>query len=233
MGTNLPLSRRLSKLRNPRCKLCPLHQVAENVCVMGDGTARLPIVVVGEAPGYNEDQQKRPFVGRAGKRLRRELLAVGLNPATLYLTNTVKCFPNGTPDDQQIVTCSTNYLNKELETIRQHFRQPLWILALGAIAFQNLCNTQNRITPSRGKLYDCEYGFVFPTFHPAYVERAGKEIEGYFRTDLGTFAAASLLDCQGEVRNEEAVGSSEAEGRKWVQSARRHPRLPLQRRKRR
>jgi uracil-DNA glycosylase family 4 len=127
----------LTEIRNKHCKECPLHEKAHTVCVMGTGSFHKPFFVVGEAPGYQEDQMGRPFVGRSGKLLRSELIRAGVNLEKGYVTNTVKCFPDGTPTDDQTRICSHLYLRREIEEMK-----PQWILTVGTPAFKALTNSK-------------------------------------------------------------------------------------------
>lgn len=174
------------KRNHANCPTCQGKKI-----VGGDGSYSLPVMIVGEAPGYQENETGKPFVGKAGKLLRSELLRAGLNPVRFYLTNTVKSFPNGTPTDEEAVACASCYLSKEIEIL-----QPRWVLALGRIAFQTLTGTDEKITPARGKMYDTHYGeaLVLPTFHPSYILRGGKNAHSLFRHDLKTFAAILEID---------------------------------------
>lgn len=181
------LQRKLKLLKRQHdCPSCRGKKI-----VGGDGSYSLPVMILGEAPGYQENELGKPFVGKAGKLLRSELLRVGLNPMKFYLTNTVKSFPNGTPTDEEAVACADCYLSQEIEIL-----QPRWILALGRIAFQTLTGTDEKITPARGKVYDTHYGeaLVLPTFHPSYILRGGKNAHALFRDDLKTFSAILEID---------------------------------------
>lgn len=154
---------------------------------MGTGSFKRSLFVVGEAPGYQEDQMGRPFVGRSGKLLRSELIRAGITPESAYLTNAAKCFPDGTPKDEEVDACSQNYLRKEIETLK-----PEWILAVGSIPFRALTKRKEGITAARGQLWDCKLGeheaFVFPTLHPAYVLRR-RDMLPVFQGDLELLAA--------------------------------------------
>lgn len=155
---------------------------------MGDGSARLPIMIVGEAPGSQEDATARVFVGRAGKLLRTTLTSVGLNPASLYITNAVKCFPDGTPTGEEIGTCSSYYLQREIRELK-----PRLTLVLGGSAAKAF-DLEGTITSLRGKLHHSEAaGPVFAVFHPAYVLR-NRRAESLFRNDLAVFAAVVRLE---------------------------------------
>jgi uracil-DNA glycosylase family 4 len=190
-----PLRNRLKRIRDANCTACPLHTKAQNVCVPGDGTARYPVLVLGEAPGSQEDQRAGPFVGRAGHLLRAELAKAGLPPALLWLTNACKCFPQGTPTQSELETCSSLYLRREVALLR-----PTWILALGRSALVSCCETTESITKVRGQIYPSKNFqghscLVFPTFHPAYVLRKrGGFVEKQFKRDIEAFSAFVRVD---------------------------------------
>lgn len=175
----------LTEIRNKHCKECPLHEKARTVCVMGTGSFHKAFFVVGEAPGYQEDQMGRPFVGRSGKLLRSELLRAGIKAEQGYITNAAKCYPDGTPTDDQARICSEQYLSQEIEEL-----SPEWILTVGSTAFRALTKSKETISNARAKLWDCKLvpgPFVFPTFHPAFIARRRDQLET-FRGDLELFA---------------------------------------------
>lgn len=175
LSRDLPLSRRLRNTTKGKG------------LVPGEGSAKLPVMVLGEAPGYYEQEQLRPFVGRAGKLLRSELLRAGINPAQVYLTNTVKFFPSGTPTEEQIES-QRWILEEELEILN-----PAWILPVGKTAFHAVAQSYESITQARGRIYSPKISdaLVFPVFHPAYILRRD-DLKPVFRDDLQSFKA--LLD---------------------------------------
>ena len=79
------------KIRNPECTMCPLHESAEYVCLMGSGSKKAEIMIVGEAPGAREDESHTAFVGQAGKLLTELLDEVEISRGDCYITNAVKC----------------------------------------------------------------------------------------------------------------------------------------------
>src|SRR4051794_15514337 len=87
------------KVRNPKCKLCPLHESAEHVCLMGSGPKMAKIMIVGEAPGAREDDEHKAFVGASGALLDETLREFGIQRKHCYVTNAAKCRPpeNRTP----------------------------------------------------------------------------------------------------------------------------------------
>src|SRR5512137_1570400 len=105
-------------IRNANCTLCPLHEEAKTVCLLGDGPVPSKIMLVGEAPGAREDDIERPFAGVAGQYLDRILDEVGLSRADVYITNAAKCRPpqNRTPTPREIKSCQP-YLDRELAVV--------------------------------------------------------------------------------------------------------------------
>jgi len=123
---------------------------------------------VGEGPGYEEDRQGIPFVGRAGQLLNRILAAMGLRREDVYIANVVKCRPpeNRTPLPDEMAVCSP-FLMRQIEAIR-----PQVVVALGGVAVQNLLQSSAPISRLRGEFRNLPDGtLVMPTFHPAYLLR--------------------------------------------------------------
>lgn len=157
------------------CAKCPLA-AGRNKSVFGEGDANADIVFVGEAPGFEEDQQGRPFVGRAGQLLNDIITkGMGLRREDVYICNVLKCRPpqNRTPSPEEIVACCP-YLYEQLRLIR-----PKIIVALGSPAAKTLLDTKLSITRLRGQFHDFypdgpmtgEPIRLMPTFHPAYLLR--------------------------------------------------------------
>jgi len=151
-----------------KCNLCELCKTKKNY-VFGEGDHSAGLMFIGEAPGYSEDIQGRPFVGRAGQLLDKILKAMGLNRETVYIANILKCRPpnNRNPLPAEIESCKY-YLTKQVELIK-----PSVICALGLFAGQFLLdNPTLRIGEIRGKQYDYQGIPVIPTYHPAYLLRS-------------------------------------------------------------
>ncbi len=127
--------------------------------VPGTGNLCSKIMVIGQAPGKNEDIQKKPFVGRSGQLLDNILMNAGINRNDIYITSVVQFFPpsNRIPDKKEISLCLP-YLKKQIEII-----DPDYIILLGRVAAGSLCDIEN-IMNSHGKIIDGKY---FITFHPA------------------------------------------------------------------
>jgi DNA polymerase len=148
------------------CQRCGLSATRKHI-VFGEGSETARLVFVGEAPGYEEDSQGRPFVGKAGQLLTRIIAAIGMTRDEVYITNVVKCHPprNRLPRPDEIACCYP-FLSKQLRIIR-----PKVICALGNAAAQTLLGTNAGITTLRGTFHTWENIKVMPTFHPAYLLR--------------------------------------------------------------
>jgi DNA polymerase len=154
------------------CALCGL-QTTRMQTVFGVGNRKADWLIIGEAPGADEDAQGEPFVGRAGQLLNNMLKAIGLERGQVYIANILKCRPpnNREPKPEEAAHCAP-YLERQIELI-----QPRIILAVGRIAAQNLLQTDTPIGRMRGRVYD--YGArripVVVTYHPAYLLRSPGE----------------------------------------------------------
>ncbi|MFQ5861834.1 MAG: uracil-DNA glycosylase [Candidatus Brocadiales bacterium] len=149
------------------CIKCRLSESRTNV-VFGAGNIFADLMFIGEGPGYEEDRQGLPFVGRAGQLLTKIIEAIKLTREEVYITNMVKCRPpeNRTPRQDEIFTCTTNYLKHQIKWIR-----PKIICALGNAAAQGLLGTSKGISALRGHFHDYDGIKLMPTFHPAYLLR--------------------------------------------------------------
>jgi uracil-DNA glycosylase len=151
------------------CRLCELHE-SRTQTVFGVGDRRADWLIIGEAPGKDEDLQGEPFVGRAGQLLNAMLLAAGLKREQVYIANILKCRPpnNRDPGPQEVACCEP-YLARQIALI-----QPRIILAVGRIAAQNLLKTETPIGKLRGTVHRyAETGIpVVATYHPAYLLRS-------------------------------------------------------------
>ena len=122
---------------------------------------------VGEAPGYYEDQQGEPFVGKAGQLLTKIIESIGMKRSDVYIANILKCRPpeNRNPNANEIVMCSP-HLIRQIEIIR-----PKIICALGTFAAQTLLDTKETIGKLRGKFFEYQSTKFLATYHPAYLLR--------------------------------------------------------------
>jgi len=153
------------------CTRCKLHTSRTNI-VFGEGDPQAALVFVGEGPGFEEDQQGRPFVGAAGQLL-TDIIVKGmkLKREDVYICNIVKCRPpnNRNPEPDEIETCGP-FLVKQLEAIK-----PKVIIALGNVAVKALLKTSEGITSLRGNWKTYQGIPLMPTFHPAYLLRNPKD----------------------------------------------------------
>lgn len=152
------------------CTLCELHQ-SRTQTVFGVGDLQADLLVIGEAPGRDEDEQGEPFVGRAGQLLTAMLLAIGLQRDDVYIANILKCRPpnNRDPEASEIDSCS-GYLRQQIELI-----QPKAIFAVGRIAAQALLHSTATIGSMRGKQHSYEGVPLIASYHPAYLLRKPSE----------------------------------------------------------
>ncbi len=153
------------------CSRCPLCQQRHHL-VFGAGNPQARVVLVGEAPGREEDLRGYPFVGEAGQLLEKILLAMNLSRETVYICNVIKCRPPGNrdPKPDEIAACEP-FLKQQLALIK-----PEIIITLGRFAAQTLLKTTAPIGRLRGQWREYEGIALMPTFHPAYLLRnpAGK-----------------------------------------------------------
>ncbi len=149
-----------------RCRKCALSKTRTKT-VFGTGSYRAPLILVGEAPGAEEDRQGLPFVGRAGQLLTKMLAYIGLKREDVYITNVLKCRPPNNRDPLPAeVACCEPYLLAQLEVVK-----PRLICALGRHAAQTLLKTDRGINSLRGRFHDYHGIKILPTYHPAYLLR--------------------------------------------------------------
>lgn len=149
------------------CTKCDLHRTRHNV-IFGEGNKRAPILVIGEAPGHDEDMIGRPFVGKSGQLLDKIHAACGFTREQhIYISNIVKCRPPGnrTPTDEETRTC-VPYLFRQIELIN-----PLILITLGASALRVFFGKEYRITQVRGQWLNWYNRLVMPVYHPAALLR--------------------------------------------------------------
>ena len=144
------------------CQKCALAASRTQV-VFGDGNPHAEIMFVGEAPGYHEDRQGKPFVGAAGKLLDQLLGEIGVPRTDVYIANVIKCRPpdNRNPRAEEVESCKP-YLLTQIEMIH-----PKVICTLGNFSTQLLLGTKVGITKVRGQPFDKGTYFVIPMLHPA------------------------------------------------------------------
>lgn len=175
------------------CTRCRLAETRTRV-VFGTGRADSELMFVGEAPGFHEDQQGIPFVGRAGQLLDQLLDEVGIPRHTVYIANVLKCRPpnNRDPRDDEIDACK-GYLRQQIRLIR-----PRVVVTLGNFATKLLLNTTTGITRLRGVAHPWWLGATLvPTFHPAAALRGGEQVVNQMREDFALMRR--LLDASPDV----------------------------------
>lgn len=154
------------------CEACDLHQARiQTVFGVGDRQARL--MVIGEAPGADEDRQGEPFVGRAGQLLNAMLEAIGFRRDQVYIANIIKCRPPGNrdPHAEEAAACQP-FLHRQIALI-----QPRLILSVGRISAHNLLGTEEAVGRLRGRTHRFDPGDIplIVTYHPAYLLRRPQE----------------------------------------------------------
>ena len=154
------------------CQACTLYKTRTNP-VFGVGNPNADLLVIGEAPGANEDKQGEPFVGRGGQLLTNMLLSIGLKREDIYIANILKSRPPNNRDPSPIeVKACTPFLLRQISLIK-----PKLILAVGRIAAHFLLDSNAVMANLRGKLF--YYGVdkipLLVTYHPAYLLRSPRE----------------------------------------------------------
>ncbi|WP_043752294.1 uracil-DNA glycosylase [Imhoffiella purpurea] len=154
------------------CRACGLCDTRTNT-VFGDGNRRARLMVIGEAPGADEDRAGVPFVGRAGQLLNRMLAAIGYPRESVYIANVLKCRPPGNrdPRPEESLRCQ-GFLARQVQLIR-----PGAILAVGRIAAQHLLQTDESVGRLRGRWLELgpDRIPVRVTYHPAYLLRSPEQ----------------------------------------------------------
>lgn len=168
----LPLAERQTQLQQMAAQVAACTRCAELVAsrrqtVFGEGSAEARVVFFGEAPGAEEDQQGRPFVGRAGQLLDKMIEACTLRREDVYLLNTLKCRPpnNRNPLPDELDNCRP-YFEAQLDVI-----QPEYIVCLGLFAAQSLLRSKLSVGRLRGRFHDYQGSKVLVTYHPSYLLR--------------------------------------------------------------
>ncbi len=148
------------------CNLCRLRSTCKQV-VFGEGNKKAQLMVIGEGPGQDEDEQGRPFVGRAGQLLDKILGAAEIPRKDIYITNVIKCRPPGNrlPNPDEVKACQ-NYLEAQIRILK-----PPIIVCLGALASQTVIDKNARISKVRGRWFTRYDIRIMATFHPAALLR--------------------------------------------------------------
>jgi DNA polymerase len=149
-----------------KCRKCRLYETRTNV-VFGEGNENADIMFVGEGPGYYEDVQGRPFVGKAGQLLDKMIEAINFKRGDVYIANIVKCRPpeNRNPMEDECNAC-LDYLRWQVKLIN-----PKVIVCLGAVAAKNLVDPNLSISKQRGRFIQKGNIYFMPTYHPSYLLR--------------------------------------------------------------
>ena len=144
------------------CVQCPLH-ASRTKAVPGEGSPSARVMLIGEAPGRDEDRRGQPFVGAAGRFLDEMLAGSGVDRSDLFITNTVKCRPenNRTPRKREVDTCTSLYLFEQIELIN-----PTLIMLLGSVATKKLLGV-NSVNEVRGRVIEHNNRKYLAGYHPA------------------------------------------------------------------
>ena len=158
-----------------QCRECALCQTRKNV-VFGVGNPQAEIMLVGEGPGANEDEQGVPFVGKAGQFLDDMLAIIGLDRTLVYIANIVKCRPPGNRDPMNVEhDACIGYLRRQIALI-----QPKILVSLGRVAAMRLIDPKFRITKEHGVWFDVDGMRMMAMYHPSALLRdPGKRPETF------------------------------------------------------
>jgi uracil-DNA glycosylase len=153
------------------CTKCPLCE-SRTLAVPGDGPARAKVMIIGEAPGREEDESGHPFVGATGRFLDHVLEGTGIDRRDFFITNTVKCRPpkNRTPRKLEVETCTSNYLFEQIALVN-----PRLIVLLGLVAAKKMLGVKS-IGEARGRIIERDGRRFLVGYHPAV---------RFYREDLG------------------------------------------------
>jgi uracil-DNA glycosylase family 4 len=181
VGSDDSLERVAAEVRG--CPLCKLARTRKNA-VPGEGQLSAKVMFIGEAPGRNEDDKGRPFVGAAGRILDELLQKAGFERSQVFITNVVKCRPPGNrvPEEDEVTACRP-YLERQIELVG-----PKVICILGRTAYSSLLGGGS-ITANRGKIVEKAGQKYFLTIHPAAAIYR-KSLVSVLESDLKRLAAA-------------------------------------------
>ena len=190
-----------------KCELCGLCKTATNG-VPGEGDPDSEVIFIGEAPGSNEDQQGRPFVGKAGKLLEFMLKQIGYDRSEVWIGNIIKHRPpdNRDPLPEEIMACKP-YLTKQIEII-----QPKVIVTLGRFSMSYFLPNET-ISNAHGKPYNLQRYFLYPVYHPAAGLRNGNikkelikdflKIPEILKLDIGSTESSNTFKNNKEITREQ------------------------------
>ncbi len=152
------------------CQACTLHSTRSNT-VFGVGEREADLMIIGEAPGAEEDRKGEPFVGRAGQLLNAMLHAIGLSRKQVFIANILKCRPPGNrdPRSDEVLKCEP-YLMRQVALVK-----PRVILAAGRVAAQNLLKSTEAVGRMRGRDFNYNGIPVVVSYHPAYLLRSPEQ----------------------------------------------------------
>lgn len=169
------------------CTMCRLSET-RNTVVFASGLPSADVMVIGEGPGQQEDEQGVPFVGRSGQLLMQLLAEQGIARDDVYIANVVKCRPphNRDPRPDEIDACKP-YLRRQIQLV-----DPKVVVTVGNFSSKLLLNTTAGITQTRGQSYKWWGRYLVPTFHPAAALRGGQRVTDDIRNDIAI--VRSLLD---------------------------------------
>ncbi|MDX9702723.1 MAG: uracil-DNA glycosylase [Candidatus Auribacterota bacterium] len=150
------------------CKRCEHLAATRSHVVFGEGNPHADLMLIGEAPGAEEDKLGRPFVGKAGQLLTKIIAAAGFSRSDVYIANIIKCRPpeNRNPNTDEIDQC-IGYLHRQIDIV-----SPKVICTLGSVATQSLLNITEPISRVRGTQLEFRGCVLIPTFHPSYLLRS-------------------------------------------------------------
>jgi uracil-DNA glycosylase family 4 len=168
------------------CTLCPLWE-SRTLAVPGDGKFTAKVMIIGEAPGKEEDESGKPFVGAAGRFLNKVLEGTGLDRSDFFITNTVKCRPpkNRPPRTLEVNTCTSNYLFEQIELIN-----PRLVMLLGSVAAKKMLGVRS-INEARGRVIERDGRRFLVGYHPAV---------RFYREDLGEKVREDFALLKREIR---------------------------------
>jgi len=153
-----------------QCQRCALHQ-GRHKTVFGAGNQQVDWMIIGEAPGFDEDLQGEPFVGRAGELLNAMLFSFGLQREQVFIANVLKCRPpqNRDPEPSEIAQCGP-YLDRQIALLK-----PRLLLVLGRVAAHHILQTNSSLRDLRGRCHEYNGIPLIVTYHPAYLLRRPSE----------------------------------------------------------
>ena len=180
--------------RDPECTLCGLHKTANYVCLLGSGPVPCKVMIVGEAPGEQEEKRGKPFVGRAGQLL-REILAEHFSKDEYFITNVVACRPPGNrnPSAKELDSC-TRWFAHQVRRVK-----PKYVLLLGNISLKAVLDLTG-IKKQRGKPIEQDGVIYLPAFHPAFVLRDPTQRDA-LESDIRLFK--DIIDNEGVPKEKE------------------------------